>query len=274
MILFPNCKINIGLHITEKRSDGFHNLETIFFPVPLTDALEVITNTEHTHDAVIFSSSGIPVPGEVSNNLCVKAWHLLKADFSELPAVRMHLHKNIPMGAGLGGGSSDGAHTLLLLNKKYNLQLSQQQLIHYALQLGSDCPFFIINAPCFAQGRGELMNPIPLNLQGYHLQLVNPGLHVNTGWAFSQITPAAAPAPLPALVELPVSEWKHLVSNDFEAPVCRQYPALETIKQRMYANGAQYAAMSGSGSTMFALYKPGHSITPAFPEYHEWIMPL
>jgi len=156
MVVFPNCKINLGLHITGKRDDGFHNLETIFYPIPLKDALELISNTNNNPE-VEFTGTGLIVDGNAADNLCVKAYHLLKKDFPQLPTVKIHLHKAIPMGAGLGGGSADAAFMLKLLNTKFDLNISTAQLINYSLQLVSDCPFLIINKPCFARGRGEVL---------------------------------------------------------------------------------------------------------------------
>ncbi|HVI43777.1 MAG TPA: 4-(cytidine 5'-diphospho)-2-C-methyl-D-erythritol kinase [Chitinophaga sp.] len=249
MIVFPNCKINLGLYITGKRPDGYHELETVFFPLPVKDALEVISDT-----ALTFQSSGIAVPGNAADNLCLKAFHLLQQDFPELQPVSIHLHKHIPIGAGLGGGSSDAAFMLMLLNSKYQLGLSDIQLIDYAARLGSDCPFFIYNKPCFATGRGEVMEPISLDLTGYSFLLVHPGIHVNTGWAFGQIRPQAAAHSLLDTITLPVSEWKDVMKNDFEEPVFRAHPALQEIKAKMYAHGAVYAAMSGSGSAIIGIF--------------------
>lgn len=267
MLIFPNCKINIGLNIVGKRGDGYHDLETVFFPVPLHDALEVITS--NTEDS--FSQSGVPIAGDTSNNLCVKALHLISSQFPELPALKIHLHKAIPMGAGLGGGSSDGAHTLLLLDKKFHLGLSKSALIEMALQLGSDCPFFIENKPCFAWSRGEMMEPLELDLNGYSLLLINPGIHVSTPWAFSQITPQSPLFSLRELPALPVEEWKNSVVNDFQAPVAKHYPIIQSIIEQCYAAGALYAAMSGSGSTCFAFFPKGISIPeiPAFQQF--WV---
>ena len=185
MVVFPNCKINIGLRILDKRPDGFHNLETIFYPIPLKDSLEIIRDTSPQQE-IIFSQSGNQIDGVPADNLCIKAYRLLKKDFPQLPAIQMHLHKAIPLGAGLGGGSADAAFAIKLLNEKFQLNLSPDQLISYSLQLGSDCPFFIINKPCYATGRGEIMQPLTISLSGYQLVLVNPGIHVNTSWAFSQ----------------------------------------------------------------------------------------
>lgn len=269
MVVFPNCKINLGLHITGKRPDGFHSLETVFYPVALTDMLEIITA-----DAVSFQSTGLPIPGAADNNLCLKAYHLLKKDFPNLPPVQMHLHKNIPMGAGLGGGSADGAFALQLINNKYKLGLSTEQLIAYAAQLGSDCPFFILNQACYATGRGEILQPVSLDLSGWHFVLVNPGIHVNTKWAFEQITPGPSGKDLLAIIQSPVDEWKKSLSNDFEAPIAKAYPAIQEIKDQLHALGASYAAMTGSGSTVFGLFnkRPDASILEALTGFSTYIV--
>jgi 4-diphosphocytidyl-2-C-methyl-D-erythritol kinase len=253
MVLFPNCKINLGLHILNKREDGFHNLETVFYPVGLKDALEIIPS-KNTNTAVEFSSSGLIVDGNTNDNICIKAYQLLKKDFSELPEIEMHLHKAIPMGAGLGGGSSDGAFTLLILNKKFSLNLSTPQLINYAAKLGSDCPFFIINKPCFATGRGEVLDEIAINLSAYKIALINPGIHVNTAWAFSQLTPARPQKSIAAIIAQPVTTWRQQLKNDFENPVFEKYPEIKIIKEELYKSGAIYAAMSGSGSTVYGIF--------------------
>ncbi|MFX1708284.1 4-(cytidine 5'-diphospho)-2-C-methyl-D-erythritol kinase [Chitinophaga sp. CC14] len=249
MIVFPNCKINLGLHVTGKRPDGFHDLETIFYPLPVNDALEVITHTQ-----LQFESSGIPVPGDAADNLCIRAFQLLQADFPQLQPVNIHLLKNIPIGAGLGGGSADAAFMLQLLNQKYQLGLPEAALVNYAAQLGSDCPFFVVNKPCYATGRGEIMEEITLDLSGYSFLLVHPGIHVNTGWAFKQLIPGTPVHSLREMIRLPVEEWKDIVTNDFEAPVFRAHSVLGAIKEQMYASGAIYAAMSGSGSAIFGIY--------------------
>ena len=274
MIVFPNCKINLGLSITGKRKDGYHNIETVFYPLPIKDALEVIHAPAHTGEQVSLSHSGIPVDGETQNNLCVRACELLKEDFPNLPPIKLHLHKVIPIGAGLGGGSADGAFTLKLLNEKFSLNLTTAQLLSYALKLGSDCPFFIINRPCAATGRGELLQEIPLSLSGHKLVLVNPGIHVNTGWAFSQLntkpskintTTISQNLPESLLTE-PVKSWKQFLINDFEAPVFEKYPAIDTIKKTLYSKGALYAAMSGSGSTVFGIFESSSpDFTADFP---------
>lgn len=182
-----------------------------------------------------------------------------------MPAIKMHLHKTIPMGAGLGGGSANGAFTLLLLNKKFTLGLSEEQLLQYALQLGSDCPFFIRNTPCFATGRGEKMEDISLDLSAYKFVIVNPGIHVNTGWAFSQIKPFADRPSLKTAIALPVTEWKEELTNDFEAAVCGGHPAIAQIKEELYRQGAHYAAMTGTGSTVFGIFPKETSPAFTFP---------
>jgi 4-diphosphocytidyl-2-C-methyl-D-erythritol kinase len=259
MILFPNCKINLGLHIVQKRKDGYHDLETIFYPIPLTDALEII---QHTEDAIDLQVSGLAIDTPPEQNICYKAYQVLKKDFPQLPPVRIHLHKTIPSGAGLGGGSADGAFTLLLLNKKFRLGLSEVELLKYALQLGSDCPFFIINQPCFATGRGEKMEPVDLNLSAYQIVLVNPGINVSTPWAFSKIKPLSGRPSIKQLIQQPVSEWKTSLKNDFEAPVFEAWPELQSIREQLYAKGALYAAMTGSGSTLFGIFE--RSTVPSF----------
>ncbi len=268
MILYPNCKINLGLQILQKRADGFHDLETVFYPIPLKDGLEIVQNPSSSWGEMEFTSSGLAMDLPPEKNICYKAWQLVKADFPQLPSLQMHLHKVIPSGAGLGGGSADGAFTLALLNQKFRLGLTQEQLLQYALQLGSDCPFFIINQPCVARGRGEKMDPIPLDLSAYRILLVNPGIPVNTGWAFSQITPRGDRESLRAIINLPVEEWKHHLINDFEEPIFSHFPEIKKIKEQLYGQGAVYAAMSGSGSTVYGLFseslQPGLSFPPHY----------
>ena len=268
MIEFPNCKINLGLRIVRKRKDGYHDLETIFFPVPLNDVLEIIRDPQHQQvntSSVRFSASGISVDGKINDNLCIKAFNLLQKDFPQLPAIQMHLHKAIPMGAGLGGGSSDAAFTLSLLNKQFNLGLSQEQLINYALQLGSDCPFFILNTPCYATGRGEIMQPVIINLEAYKFIIVNPGIHINTSQAFSGITPDLPEKSLQDIISHPIEAWKNEMSNDFEKPIFKLHPEIERIKNKLYANGALYASMSGSGSTVYGIFEKNKKVVIDLP---------
>lgn len=253
MLAFPNCKINLGLHILNKREDGFHNLETVFYPLAFKDALELVPAANAT-TRVEFTGTGIIIDGDAADNLCVKAYHLLQKDFPQLPAVKIHLHKAIPMGAGLGGGSADAAFMLKILNDKFKLNLSTPQLLSYALQLGSDCPFFIINKPCFATGRGEVLEELTIDLSACKILLINPGIHINTGWAFSNIAPALPAKSVKEIIQQPISSWKAELKNDFEAPVFAAHPAIKAIKETLYAQGAVYAAMSGSGSTVFGIF--------------------
>ena len=259
MISFPNCKINLGLRILRKRNDGYHDLETVFFPLPHYDIIELI----HGSEDLVFSGSGLRVAGDPANNLCFKAIQLLKKDFPELPAMRMHLHKNIPMGAGLGGGSADGAFTLQLINQKFRLGLSREQLLNYALQLGSDCPFFIINKPCVAYGRGEQLEEIGVDLSGYGILLVHPGIHVNTADAFSGIEPAIPAKSVKDIIQQPVSSWKNELINDFETTVFKKHPAIKSIKDSLYSGGAVYASMTGSGSTVFGIFEDHSALASA-----------
>jgi 4-diphosphocytidyl-2-C-methyl-D-erythritol kinase len=273
MLVFPNCKINLGLRILKKRDDGFHNLDTIFYPIPLRDALEMIQS--NTNKGVQLNTSGLPVGGNTNDNLCIKAYALLQKDFPQLPSVQMHLHKAIPMGAGLGGGSSDGAFTLQLLNNKFQLGLTQEQLIGYALQLGSDCPFFILNQPCHATGRGEILKPLELNLSGYYLCIVNPGIHINTGWAFAELAKTGCHynyETTEIAIQQRIHAWQQTIINDFEAAVFPYYPEIEQLKNMLYNSGAIYASMSGSGSTVYGIFTNRVEIN--FPEnyFYRWLL--
>lgn len=267
MVVFPNCKINIGLNITGKRTDGYHDLQTIFYPLPIRDALEIIEN-KNSDDDVIFTNSGHDIVDVTGENICVKAYRILKKDYPALPPVKMHLHKNIPIGAGLGGGSADGAFVLELMNEKFELNLSDGQLLSYALQLGSDCPFFIINQPCFATGRGENLQPILLDLSAFEVLVINPGIHVSTAKAFALLPQPKEPMPLKLLVTQPISTWKTVITNDFEMPVFQLHPEIGMLKELLYKAGAVYASMSGSGSTVYGIFHRGER--PAFnlpPQY-------
>lgn len=267
MLSFPNAKINLGLKILRKRADGYHDLETIFYPVNFRDALEVIQDDD-PHGFIKFSYTGLPVVGSEEDNLCIQAYYLLKRDFPNIPAIKLHLHKAIPMGGGLGGGSADGAFVLKLLNQKFDLKLSTEQLLDYAARLGSDGPFFIINRPCFATGRGEILNEIALDLSEYSIHLVNPNIHVSTAWAFSQLTLDSnhPVSPLDA-IQQPIEKWKESLVNDFERPVFDKYPQIKEVKEKLYDAGAVYASMTGSGSTVFGLFKKG-PVTKLFSESH------
>jgi 4-diphosphocytidyl-2-C-methyl-D-erythritol kinase len=271
MVAFPNAKINLGLYITGKRPDGYHNLETVFYPIALKDVLEIIESNEA--EPVIFSSSGLIVNGDTDDNLCVKAYRLLKKDFPSIPHIKMHLHKVIPMGAGMGGGSSDAAFTLMMLNEKFSLGLSQEQLLVYALNLGSDCPFFIINKPCLAKGRGEQLTEIQLSISPYHILIVNPGIHVNTAMAFRELKMHSNETNLETEILKPVVDWKTNIYNDFEVNVGHALPEILAIKQTLYESGAIYSAMSGSGSTVFGIFENKFNIENIFPAtyFYKWV---
>lgn len=265
MIVFPNCKINLGLRVLRKRSDGYHDLETVFYPLPFTDILEIIP----AHQAPLsFTTSGLSVTGSPGDNLCVKAYELVKKDFPALPAMQIHLHKAIPAGAGLGGGSADAAFMLQLLNKKAGLGLSQSQLLRYAAQLGSDCAFFILNTPCFATGRGEELAPISLDLSDWQFILVNPGIPVSTAQAFAGISPAVPATSIRDIIHQPVNTWKNELINDFETSVFRHYPAIASVKEELYRQGAVYASMSGSGSTVYGIFPKDAIVVTSFPEHY------
>jgi 4-diphosphocytidyl-2-C-methyl-D-erythritol kinase len=250
MIAFANAKINLGLYVTERRPDGYHNLESIFLPVSLCDVVEVVRRDE---EDIRFSTQGRAIDGDIETNLCVKAYRLLSREF-QLGGVEATMLKHIPIGAGLGGGSSDGAHMLKILNTLFELNLSAEQLKLCASQLGSDCPFFIENTPCFVHGRGELLEPINVSMRGQHVVIIHPGIHVSTAEAYRGIKPKPAPFDLRSIHELPKSQWQQMVTNDFEDSVCVQHPTIAQLIQQLLQQGAWYARMSGSGSAVFAFF--------------------
>lgn len=272
---FPHCKINLGLQILHQREDGFHALQTIFYPVALHDALEIIRHPQPTaaKQEIQFSSSGKAIAGATDDNLCIKAYRLIKNDFPSLPPIQMHLHKNIPMGAGLGGGSSDGAFALQLINDTFQLNIPAAQLAAYALQLGSDCPFFLHRQPCYATGRGEILESTELNLSDWNLVLVNPGIHVHTGKAFAILQRGKEPVlntpDLRSIVLEHPANWKGKLINDFEAPVCDLHPEIAAIRDQFYAAGALYASMTGSGSTVFGIFNKDAQPHFSFPAHYE-----
>ena len=256
MVRFPNCKINLGLEIGTKRPDGFHSLETVFIPLPLTDVLEIITAGINQQENVAYSSSGLTIEGSSNENLCVRAYDLVKADYPAMPAIRMHLHKHIPMGAGLGGGSADAAYTLQMLDSLFGLMIPEKKMQEYALQLGSDCPFFLYNKTVIARGRGEILEPISLDLSSYNVVLIHPGIHVNTAWAFSKLDKRSkSEVPLSERISKDILTWKDNIVNDFEVPVFQYFPEIESIKNELYKAGALYASLSGSGSSVYGIFK-------------------
>lgn len=252
MITFPNAKINLGLSITEKRPDGYHNLETVFYPVALEDALEIRNSTDADKKYTLYQH-GMEISGNPEENLVVKAYLLLDKEF-HLPPTEIHLYKHIPSGAGLGGGSSDAAFMLKLLNEYYHLGLSDDQLETYAATLGADCAFFIKNAPTFAEGIGNIFSPIPLSLKGYQIMIIKPDVFVSTREAFSNIHPHHPEYPVVEAIKHPIHEWKNILINDFEASVFPQHPVIGEVKEKLYSHGAIYASMSGSGSSVFGIF--------------------
>lgn len=270
MITFPNAKINIGLNIIEKRPDHFHNIESVFYPIQLRDALEVIQNLEKSSTDIVFTSSGIEIPGNSQDNLCCKAYRLIRNDYN-VPPVKIHLLKHIPIGAGLGGGSADAAFFIKLLNEQFELGISWGEMHHYARQLGSDCSFFISNKPVFAEKKGDTYESINLNLSNYFIALVYPNIHVNTSTAYSLVTPVKSTRSLEEdILNLPIEEWKHCIHNDFEKSVFTSHPQLKTIKEKLYQHGALYASMSGSGSSIYGLFKEPTNLKAQFENAFVW----
>ena len=257
MITHPIAKINLGLNVVEKRPDGYHNLETVFYPVRIYDAIEVFEMAADFPSEVDcdLKITNIHIDGDEQRNLVVRAYQLLKQDFPQLPRIHVHLHKGIPTQAGMGGGSSDCGYMLTLLNRQFGLGLSDEQLIGYAARLGADCSFFILNKPCYAEGIGEKLQPISLDLSGWYLAIVRPDIPVSTKEAFSLITPQHPEKNCRDVVMQPVETWRDELTNDFEKSVFALYPKIGQIKQRLYDLGAVYAAMSGSGSSLFGLFR-------------------
>lgn len=275
MLCFPNAKINLGLRVLRKRSDGFHDIETIFYPIRLCDALEII---ESIHDVPLpgFNLTGLEIKHHGygkpihEDNLVIKVFRMLQSDFG-LPPVYIHLHKAIPAGAGLGGGSSDAAFALKLLNQIFNLRLSLQQQSEYLNQIGSDCAFFLHNKPALASGKGDALCPIELDLTRFWILIVKPEIHINTGEAYSWIKPRETGVSLSEIITRPVHEWKQHLINDFEVPVFQKYSVLSQLKTEIYKAGASYAAMSGSGSAIFGIFdhRPAKLSLPA--TYFQWV---
>ncbi|MBY0244806.1 MAG: 4-(cytidine 5'-diphospho)-2-C-methyl-D-erythritol kinase [Sphingobacteriaceae bacterium] len=248
MLSFSNAKINLGLNIIDKRADGYHNLETIFYPIKIHDVIELIDS-----DILSCEISGISIPGSTDDNLCIKAYKLLQNDFN-LPNQKIILLKNTPIGAGLGGGSANAAFLIKLINTKFNLDLSTEKMQNYARTLGSDCAFFIENKPVFAFNKGDEFEAIEIDLSKYHIVLVKPNLHVSTAQAYAHVSPKKPLNSLQELIKLPIEEWKNCIYNDFENSIFSQYPEIAAIKDYLYKSGAIFAQMSGSGSTVYAIF--------------------
>ena len=265
MLTFPTAKINIGLQVTERRSDGYHNLDTVFYPIPIKDALEVIV-TEGTDYDCRLHISGIHIEGDTDNNLVVRAYRLLAADYT-LPSVDIYLHKHIPTGAGLGGGSADASYMLRLLNEMFELDITTEKLEAYATKLGADCPFFITGRPVYATGIGNEFHPLSLDLSGWYLVVVKPEVFVSTKEAYSMVRPEKPEVTLDKKIIRPITKWKEIISNDFEKGIFALHPELADIKAKLYTLGATYAAMSGSGSALFGLFEsPIDDVEQHFPE--------
>jgi len=267
MITYPNAKINLGLNIINKRDDGFHNIESLFYPVKLCDILEIIETSEETE----FTSTGIDIPGDADNNLCLLAWRLLKTDFN-IPNVKIHLHKVVPIGAGLGGGSADGAFTLTMLNDMFELELSVKKLEEYAAKLGSDCAFFIKNTPAFAEGRGEILHDFEAILKNKHIALINPGIHISTKEAYSGVKAQALETPLKELLQKPIANWQNHIINDFEPSIVKNHPTIGKLIDELQDAGAVYTAMTGSGSSVFGIFEQeiSEKIKDQFKPYFYW----
>ncbi len=269
MIVFPNAKINFGLNIIEKRKDNFHNIETVFYPFDLYDILEVVESKKLKQGECSFNCSGIEVDCELEDNIIIKAYRLL-AEKYDIPGIEIYFHKNIPYGAGLGGGSADAAFMLKLLNEEFQLGINNTELEEYASMLGSDCPFFIKNTPVFAHGRGELFEEIKFSLAGKYMVLVKLDIAVSTAIAYSGIKPQYPNFNLRELEKLDIIEWKEKVVNDFEINVFKEFPQISIIKNKLYEYGAVYASMSGSGASVFALFEKEINLNKYFADCFYW----
>ena len=279
MVVFPNIKINLGLYITGKRPDGYHNIESIFYPVQWKETLEITDRQEGLEafpqlqtltevGKVRFMSYGIPIPGNADSNLCIKVYQSLEEWFN-LPSIDMHLLKTLPIGAGLGGGSADAAFTLKALKDYFQLRLSDVEAKDLLAKIGSDCPFFWENKPMFVYGRGEKMRPIDLDLSKYFVLIVNPNIHISTKEAYSGVKPSAPAIDLEMMPSIGLEGWKDVLVNDFEASVFPKYPIIKEIKERLYAKGALYASMTGSGSTLYGIFEESPTDLE-FSQYITW----
>jgi len=266
MVVYPNCKINIGLRILNKRADGYHNIESVFYPVPLCDILEITQQEVVQENHITFKSTGIAIPGATEENICIKAYQLINQDYA-LPAINVHLHKQIPIGAGLGGGSADAAFFIKALNEFEDLNLSFGEMHHYAKQIGSDCSFFINNKPALASQKGEVLEPVGLSLKGFYVVIVYPNIHVSTAMAYSGVVPKAEGRSIEELIKQPISTWKATIFNAFEAGIVKQFPVIGDIKNQLYALGAQYSSMTGSGSAVYGIFETKPEVTNNFSNF-------
>jgi 4-diphosphocytidyl-2-C-methyl-D-erythritol kinase len=266
MVVFPNAKINLGLNVTGKRPDGFHDIQTLFYPIAFRDILEIILSETGKLE---FQVTGLPVPGSMMDNLCVRAYNILEADYP-IPPVRIHLHKIIPMGAGLGGGSSDAAFTLVLLNDLFSIGLSTSRMMDYASRLGSDCVFFIENRPVFATGKGDRLEPATLDMKGYSCIVVVPSIHVSTVEAYTSVRAKEPAEPIRMVINRALPEWKDHLFNDFEPTVFARFPAIGSIREQLYTAGAVYASMSGSGSAVYGIFRKHLPGPDQFPGCLTW----
>ncbi len=269
MIVFPYAKINLGLQITEKRHDGYHNIITCFYPLKWCDVLEV-----QPAEIFSFKTTGVAIPGSSADNLCVKAYSLLQKDFN-LPPVAIHLHKLIPLGAGLGGGSSDASHMVLALRDLFKLSINDEQLMEFARELGSDCAYFLLKGPVIAKGRGDLLEPVALNLPVGFLAVVYPGLNIDTGQAYNSVLPQAPAYDLKQLLlKVPLGNWNQQLTNDFEPSIFKAHPSIKLLRDKLYQLGALYAGLSGSGSSVFGWFKDRPVFDSYFDKLSVWIQPV
>jgi 4-diphosphocytidyl-2-C-methyl-D-erythritol kinase len=268
MLVYPSCKINLGLNITSKRADGFHNIETVFYPVKWADALEI---TEGGNEPFQLISSGLKVDGPTENNIIYKAWKLIVAEHKLTP-IKVHLHKVLPMGAGLGGGSSDAAFFLKTMNNKFGLNLSTEKLTSMARYLGADCAFFIENKPVFARGKGDEFERVWTDLSNYFILIVYPGIISNTKEAYEGVSPALPQKSIQTILQQDIETWKSELVNDFEKSIFKKYPEIGELKQKMYDQGAIYASLSGSGSSVFGIFKTSTSIH--FPQNYSYFLQI
>lgn len=271
MVVFPNAKINLGLNVINKRPDGFHNIETVFYPVGLQDILEVVV----AHDGIFsFHSSGLTIPGDPNTNLCVKAYQLI-SKFTHIPQVSVHLHKVIPMGAGLGGGSADGAFMIKLLNDMFSLGFAENQMVEYAAELGSDCSFFIRNHVAFGEEKGDILTPVNIDLSAYKIVIVVPEIHVNTRdaykWMDENKKDNTNHHPFNQHRNIPLETWKEELVNDFEIPVLSRHPEIRKIKELLYSKGAIYSSMTGSGAAVYGIFTDSPVDMSDFKNLFLWI---